>query len=145
MKQIIDANLAVALVLSTPYSEQAQILWEQWSINQTDVFAPDPWAYEVTSALRKAASITGMSLQEAETRLETLMHLGVCLVPPTLELDRLALRWAERLNQPVAYDAHYLSLADTLGGDFWTADRRLVDQVENEVPWVHWVGEVTAR
>ena len=141
MSQVVDANLAVALVLLTPYSAQAQALWERWSVEATDVFAPDLWAYEVTSALRKAVSITGMSSPDAELHLETVMRLGVQLVPPTLELDRMALRWAARLGQTVAYDAHYLALAETLGCDFWTADRRLADAAGTGIPWVHWISE----
>ena len=140
MIQVVDANLAVALVLPTPHSPQAQALWERWSVEATDVFAPDLWAYDVTSALRKAVSITGMPSQEAEAHLETLMRLSVQLVPPAFELDRLALRWAGRLGQAVAYDAHYLALAETLACDFWTADRRLADSAGTEVPWVHWIG-----
>ena len=42
------------------------------------------------------------------------MRLGVQLVPPTFELDRLAVRWADRLGQAVACDAHCLALAETL-------------------------------
>jgi len=146
MSQVVDANLTIALMLPTPYSTQAQALWERWSAEAMDVFAPDLWAYEVTSALRKAASITGMPSLEAEAYLETLMCLGVQLVPPTLELDRLALRWAERLGQTVAYDAHYLALAETLGCDFWTADRRLADSAgADEAPWVHWIGEIALK
>ena len=48
-----------------------------WSVEATDVFAPDLWACEVTSALRKAVSITGMPSREAEAHLETVMRLGV--------------------------------------------------------------------
>lgn len=140
--QVVDANLTLALVLQTPYSEQAHTLWGQWSGETTDVFAPDLWAYEVTSALRKAMTLTGMPLPEAEARLDVLARLGVQLVPPTLELDRLALRWAERLRHTVAYDAHYLALADTLGCEFWTADRRLANAAGQEAPWVHWIGEI---
>jgi predicted nucleic acid-binding protein len=145
MSQIVDANLTVALVLPTPYSAQAQALWERWHAEAVDVFAPDLWVYEITSALRKAVSITGMPSQEAEAHLETLMRLGVQLVPPTPELSQLALQWAERLGQTVAYDGHYLALAETLGGDFWTADRRLADSAGDAVLWVHWIGEVEAR
>jgi predicted nucleic acid-binding protein len=144
MSQVVDANLTVALVLSTPYSAQAQVLWELWSVEAVDVYAPDLWAYEVTSALRKAISLTGMPLSEAEARLETLTRLGVQLVPPTLELNRLALRWAERLGQTVAYDAHYLALAEKLGCDFWTADRRLVQSAGAEVSWVHGIDEIVS-
>jgi predicted nucleic acid-binding protein len=143
MSQVVDANLAVALVLATPYSVQAQALWERWSTEAVQVYAPDLWAYEVTSALRKAMSLTGMPLSEAETYLETLARLGVQLVPPTPELDRLALRWAGRLGQTVAYDAHYLALAEMLGCDFWTADRRLAAAAG--VSWVHWIGQATSE
>lgn len=142
MSHVVDANLTVALVLPTPYSVRAQALWERWDAEAADVYAPTLWAYEVTSALRKAMSITGMFLQEAETHLETLARLGVQLVPPSLELDRSALQWAERLGQTVAYDAYYLALAERLGIDFWTADRRLADSAGAEVPWVHWAGEI---
>lgn len=142
MAQVVDANLALALVLATPYSDRAQVLWERWASAQAVVFAPDLWAYEVTSALRKAMVITGMLLPEAEARLETLVQLGIRLVPPTPSLDRSALRWASRLEQTVAYDAHYLALAEALACEFWTADGRLAAQLAPEVPWVHWVGQV---
>mgnify|MGYP006309980521 CR=1 FL=1 len=140
MSQVVDANLALALVLATPYSDRAQALWERWHSEEAIVFAPDLWVYEVTSALRKAMVVTGMSFSEAENRLETVMHLGVRLVPPTLELSQSALRWAQRLEQTVAYDAHYLALAEFLGCDFWTADSRLAGGPGFDVTWTHWVG-----
>ena len=142
MSQVVDANLCVALVLATPYSPQAQRLWNRWDDAAADVFAPDLWAYEVTSALRKAMSLTGLPLSEAETGLEALTHLGVQLVPPTLELNRLALRWAERLGHSVEYDAHYLALAELLGCDFWTADRPLATAARAQVPWVHTIDHI---
>lgn len=142
MAEVVDANLALALVIATPYSDRAQALWQRWASAQTVVFAPDLWAYEVTSALHKAMVITGMTLAEAETRLETLVQLGIRLVPPTPALDRSALRWAQRLEQTVAYDAHYLALAEVLGCQFWTADRRLAARLTPDARWVHWVGQV---
>jgi predicted nucleic acid-binding protein len=145
MSWVIDANLTVALVLATPYSAQAQALWSRWDTEAADLFAPDLWACEVTSALRKAMTITGMPLREARLRLETLMHLEVELTPPTLALNDLALQWAERLGRAVAYDAQYLALAETLDCEFWTADRRLADSVGDQVGWVHWIGELSIR
>jgi predicted nucleic acid-binding protein len=142
MSQVVDANLTIALVLPTPYSDLAQTLWQRWSIEEVDVCAPDLWAYEITSALRKAIAITGLPLPEAEAHLETLARLEVRLVSPTLELNRSALQWAGRLGQTVAYDAHYLALAQMLGCDFWTADRRLVNSAAAKASWVHWIGEI---
>ena len=36
-------------------------------------------------------------------------------------------------------DAHYLALAQRLGAEFWTADRRLVQAVQATLPWVNLV------
>jgi predicted nucleic acid-binding protein len=52
------------------------------------------------------------------------------------DLHGLALDLAERFSLPAAYDAHYLALAEWLGGEFWTADRRLVRAVQKDLPWV---------
>lgn len=142
MNQVVDANVALALVLATPYSDQAQLVWDGWCSQRSLVFAPDLWAYEVTSALRQAMVVTGMSLAGAEARLETLMELGVRLVPPTPELDRTALRWAARLGQTAAYDAHYVALTEFLGCQLWTADRRLAAALKPHASWVRWVGDV---
>lgn len=48
---------------------------------------------------------------------------------------------AYRFKQPAAYDAHYLALAEMLGCEFWTADRRLHNAVKDELPWVKWLGD----
>jgi predicted nucleic acid-binding protein len=51
-----------------------------------------------------------------------------------------AMDLAERFSLPAVYDAHYLALAERLGGEFWTADRRLVEAVQGALPWVRLVG-----
>ena len=35
--------------------------------------------------------------------------------------------------------AHYLALAKRFDAEFWTADRRLVRAVQDELSWVHLV------
>jgi predicted nucleic acid-binding protein len=56
-------------------------------------------------------------------------------------LHQRALDLAERFSLPAAYDAHYLALAEQLGAEFWTADRKLVRAVQSTLPWVRLVGE----
>ena len=55
------------------------------------------------------------------------------------ELHPRALALAERFSLRAAYDAHYLALAEWLGGEFWTADAALVRVVGAALPWVHLV------
>jgi len=52
-------------------------------------------------------------------------------------LHRRALQLAEALSLPAAYDAHYLALAERVGAEFWTTDRRLANKVREALPWVH--------
>jgi predicted nucleic acid-binding protein len=58
----------------------------------------------------------------------------VRLVPPDAAQATLAYDWTLRLNRAAAYDSFYLALAETLGADLWTTDRRLSAAVG--LPWV---------
>lgn len=44
---------------------------------------------------------------------------------------------------PAVYDAIYLALADQLGYEFWTADRRLIRIVAGKLDNVRWIGDFT--
>lgn len=57
------------------------------------------------------------------------------------ELHRRALLLAGQLNQPTAYDSHYLALAEMLDCAFWTADERLVNGVKTVFGRVRWIGQ----
>jgi hypothetical protein len=47
-----------------------------------------------------------------------------------------------RVNQlPTVYDSLYVVLAQDLGADLWTADRRLLRQIAAVAPWVRWLGD----
>ena len=135
---VIDASLALACVLPLPYSGQALVHLQAFSVNHDTLYAPLLWEYEVVSGLRKAV-FAGMLRADDVTRtwieLET---LGVQRVALDLLLHRDALHWAGVLGQVVAYDAQYLAVASRLGAELWTADKRLsVRAREQGVTWVH--------
>ena len=139
----VDANLCIALVIPLAYSEPAAKQWLFWQSNRAQVYAPLLWEYEVVSALRKASAVGLLSKKETETALQRLMALGIECHLPDLDLHRSALRWAEYLNQPVAYDSQYLAMAEALEAEFWTADQRLIDSLKTrKLPWLHWIGEI---
>jgi predicted nucleic acid-binding protein len=56
------------------------------------------------------------------------------------DLHLEALSVAGRFGLKASYDAHYLALADRLGVEFWTADRRLANTISSSLPWVRFVG-----
>jgi predicted nucleic acid-binding protein len=142
MSLVVDANVALALVLPLPYSREAEQLWQAWHQRRETVYAPDLWGYEVTSGLRKAIVLSSLSTEYAEHSLEILLDLCVQLIPPTADLHRLALCWAGRLGQTAAYDAHYLALAEALKCAFWTADQRLMRMAQQHGDRIHGIGEI---
>lgn len=133
-----DANFIVRLVSKelpeSPYRE----LWNQWQDSGYIVVAPALIYYEVSNALHRI-TVAGQLLPErASQALEAALNLNIRLYDDA-ELHQHALTLARQLTLPATYDAHYLALAQRLGAEFWTADRRLVQAVQATLPWVHLV------
>jgi len=135
-----DASLTLKLVLPESDSAAARSLWEMWGRQQVVVIAPSLWAHEVTSVIRNRAS-RGLLAPEDEAEAFLAVHqLPVALMAPE-GLHERAWQIARQFNRSSAYDAHYLALAENAGCPFWTADQRLFNAVNRELPWVHWLGD----
>jgi predicted nucleic acid-binding protein len=135
----VDANLVIRLV-ADPEDEAVRQLWEQWDADRRLIAAPTLLYYEVSNALYRYHRAEMMSLATVRLALKAALALPIQLYSDPA-LHQQALDLAERFALPAAYDAHYLALAEWLGGQFWTADRRLVQAVGDELPWVHVVEE----
>lgn len=143
MKVVPDSNLIVAQVISLTYSEAATHKMQEWLDRDVDLVIPTLAASEIVSTLRKAAVVMKLSDDQVSAALNSILVLRIREVPPTPVLHQIALVWAMRLNQTVAYDAAFLALAESEGAEFWTADRRLVNAARNlGLAWVHGVDEV---
>jgi predicted nucleic acid-binding protein len=139
---VIDANVGIALAINLPYSDLAERRFTLWREAQDEILVPGLWKYEVVSALRKAVAANLISESELMTALEELFRLGVREMEASIETNRLALSWASRLKQMVAYDSQYLALAEQIGAEFWTADKRLAEGARKAgAHWVRWLGE----
>jgi predicted nucleic acid-binding protein len=138
VKVVLDSNLGVALVIPLPYSEAAIYQMQQWLISDVELIVPTLWSYEVVSTLRKASVAMKLSAEQMTIALQSIFALQIQEVPPTPLLHQRSLEWSILLNQTVAYDAAFLALAESLGAEFWTADRRLVNTVRAlGIGWVH--------
>ena len=133
----VDANLVIRLI-ADPSDKAVLQLWEQWDAEGRQLAAPALLYYEVTNALYRYQRMGVMSTSSVRAALQAALSLPLHLHQDA-GLHRRALDLAERFDLPAAYDAHYLALAERLGAEFWTADRRLVEAVRAELPWVHLV------
>ncbi len=138
MSAVIDANVAIALAIALPYSASATHQMKLWQDNGTELFAPMLWGYEVITVMRKTVVAGIITVEDASKALNLIFKLNIQLIPLTAQLYQTTFEWATRLNQSQAYDAAYLALAEQLGAEFWTADKRLTDRLQQlKVNWVY--------
>jgi len=135
---VIDASFAVKLILPNPVREKVQAVANSLAESGTRLAAPTLWAYETTSAIAKAVHLGYLSPGDGFRAIELLDRMGVALFPPNSLQNESALRWSLKLESASSYDCYYLVLAEHLECDLWTADRKLVNDVE--LPWVRLAG-----
>jgi predicted nucleic acid-binding protein len=131
----VDANLVIRLV-AAPRDESIWQLWERWDAAGKAIAAPTLLYYEVTNALYQYQKRGLMSAEAVRLAQQAALSIPLSLHGDA-DLHRRALEMAGRLSLPATYDAHYLALAQALGAEFWTADRRLFQAVHPPLPWVH--------
>lgn len=95
----------------------------------------------MTATLRRYVHLKRIMLIQGEKALSQFLRMNVQL---SHRRDIYPLAWdlARQFNQPTAYDTAYLALAQLYRCDFWTADEKLYNAVNDRLPWVRWVGEV---
>lgn len=138
----VDASVVLKLLLPEPDSDKAHALWALWIKEGVEVVAPCHLAFEVVSVLRNHVHRRAISAEAGQAAFDAFRGQEIVFVHPD-GLDERAWELAQRYDRPTAYDAHYLALAETLGCDLWTADRRLINALRGALPWVKWLGDFT--
>ena len=131
----VDASIVVPLITRAPSGSPFTAAWRQWHQSGLKPVAPSLLMYEVVNALHRYVHHGMLLPEEASDALEAALGLGIDLRSDA-ELHPRALALAGKLGLAAAYDAHYLALAERLGVEFWTADRRLQQAVGATLPWV---------
>jgi predicted nucleic acid-binding protein len=140
----VDASVAVKWVLDEELTDLARTLYDATLERDEVIVAPPLLRFEVTNIVRqRLRRQRDLTLSEASRVLAEFLLLPIAFRSSS-ELHLLALGIAAAYDLPAASDAHYLALAQQLGCDFWTDDRRLLRQVGHNLPFVRWLGDFGA-
>jgi predicted nucleic acid-binding protein len=139
---VIDASVALKWVLDDEQDVQHALALRDDFLarGRVQLFAPSLYLYEVVNGITTA--ITRQRLEHAKGKdlLQSLLLTEIALRVPSIDrMYEIALDYGLS-----AYDSSYVSLAEALGGDLWTADRQLYDAVRKKLPWVRWIGDYSA-
>jgi predicted nucleic acid-binding protein len=138
----LDANVIVKRLIDVDNDELHQ-QWMAWHASGQQFVAPVLQRYELTNAFHRYQASGQFPVATVESALASALVLPITYYDHVEDHQR-AMELARQFNRPAAYDAHYLALAERLGVEFWTADRRLVNAVRHALPWVHLVtGDLT--
>ena len=138
---VVDANIAVWTVVPDPYGWGRERMRR---VMQGEVIVPGLWVYEVTSVLYRYAHSQAGGEAWFNLTLPSVLALADEVVHADHELALVAGAWAQRLGQSKAYDAFYLALAERLGYEFWTGDKRLYNRARQiGVDFVRFVSEAS--
>ena len=139
----LDANIIVKwLIKDDDVALHRQ--WTAWHEAGQQFVAPVLQRYELTNAFHRYQTTGQLAIAAVESALASAFRIPVIYYDQIDDHQR-AMELARQFNRPAAYDAHYLALAERLGVEFWTADRRLANAVRHSLSWVHLVGDESGR
>lgn len=132
MKYVLDASVAVKLVLPEHDSPKALALEFDYRNQTLELIAPDTFPVEVAHALTKAERRGLLLPGQAAVRLSRVLTYPPDLIPYLLLLSR-AVEIAAQARIGV-YDCLYVALAEREGCELVTADLRLVTNLGTQFP-----------
>jgi predicted nucleic acid-binding protein len=121
---VIDASLVVALAIQDARAAVVQVLLRKWIGAGEKLHAPELLPYEVANGLTRAVVAGTLAVSRlpaawraAEDLPVTYHSLGTA--------GETVVGIARQLQRQNAYDAAYLALAQDLGAEVWTFDKKL--------------------
>ncbi len=133
----VDAGIVVRAVVTTGHPAVRQV-WRDFAAAGADLVAPLLLRYEVTNVVHRLRRAGEVDEETAAKALDRMLNLPIDCYDD-LDLYGRAVDLAAKFSLPASYDAHYLALAERLGVDLWTTDRRLAAAVGGQLSWVRLV------
>jgi predicted nucleic acid-binding protein len=130
--EILDASVGLKWVLAETDSDKAQRLRDDFRNSIRELRAPDIFAVECAHALtkgeRKGTVVDAMSLYND-------VMLDAPQIFPSIPLMSRAISIARKARIAV-YDCVYVALAEREGCDLITADKRVINALKKDFPFL---------
>ncbi len=123
------------LVLPEDYSEKVHSIWAEWISKRKSIHAPYLLIYETHSVIRNKVYRKELTLEEGITASDVLGEQDIIFYYSPMSV-KAALDFAKRYNRPTLYDSFYMAVAKEIESELWTADRKLVNSLNDEIVWV---------
>lgn len=133
----VDANLVVRLVAPDPHRDVFN-LWQTWRMEGKEIVAPTLLRFEVTNSFHRMRLAGNVDDALADELLSLALDLPITYLGDSW-LHHGALMLAGRFGLKASYDAHYVALAQHIGTELWTLDKRLYNAVHPQLDFVRLV------
>lgn len=117
---VLDANLLVVLVSGDPRRLPVLQQITQWLDEDASLHAPLLAQYEIANALTRLVASNAFPEDKIEEAVSSIFVLPVTY-HPRVNITRVV-EIANTLGRQSAYDAAYISLAESLNSELWTLD-----------------------
>lgn len=132
MKDVLDASVAVKWVLPEPDSAKALTLWDELDDHVSELLVPDTLPVEIAHALTRVERGGLLLPGEAGAKLNDVVAAGIDLrsdLPLLARAVGLSSQW--RIG---VCDCLYVAPADQERCELITADNRLLNVVQGQIP-----------
>jgi predicted nucleic acid-binding protein len=138
-RAVVDASVILKwYFLDEAYGAQALTLLQQCTARELEILAPSLLAYELMNGLVIAGRRARLDQNIISLSFRGFMNLGIRFYDIAFFADKI-LQYCRLYGRSV-YDSSYLALAEQEGVDLITADERLFNSVQKDLPWVRWIG-----
>lgn len=138
-RAVVDASVILKwYLLDEAHGEQAVALLQQCADRELEILAPSLLTYELLNGLVIAGRRARLDQDTISLSFNGFMSLGIRFYDISLFADK-TLHYCQMYNCSV-YDSSYLALAEQEGADLITADERLFNAVQKDLPWIRWIG-----
>ena len=138
-RAVVDASAILKwYLLDEAHGAQALALLQKCTAGELEILAPSLLTYELMNGLVIAGRRARLDQNTISLSFSGFMSLGIRFYDISFFADKM-LQYCLLYGRSV-YDSSYLALAEQEGVDLITADERLFNSVQKDLPWVRWIG-----